>query len=231
VAVATNLNMKRGIVLAALGVLALSPGVAGADFDFQYAGHSYLVVTTPRRWVQAAADATSRQQYGVAGALARIDDQPENDAIFSQLLAHIPSGDFSRTVAPDGGGGAYVWIGASDRVAEGTWLWDGDNDGSGDQFWSGSNSGHAVGGRYSNWGRTNNRQNEPDNYNGSQDTAGISLNGWPLGVRGQWNDLNENNNLYSLIEFSAVPEPSTLWLIGTGTLVLTTWWRVSHRRR
>src|SRR5437773_2122126 len=50
----------------------------------------------------------------------------------------------------------------------------------------------------------------PAQINNLQDAAGISLDGWPLGVAGQWNDVNETNTLYYLAEFNAVPEPSVL---------------------
>ena len=33
----------------------------------------------------------------------------------------------ANTVAADGGGGAYLWIG-NDFAVEGNWVWDGDND-------------------------------------------------------------------------------------------------------
>ena len=128
----------------------------------------------------------------------------------------MPSAEFGQPDAPDGGGGAYVWLGATDRVTENTWLWDGDNDGVGDPFWQGRVDGSPVGGLYNNWGR------EPDDYNG-QDAAGICLNRWPLssgslGGTGQWNDVDEYNNLYYLIEFDAVPEPAGFSLLCFGGL-------------
>lgn len=183
---------------------------ASADFMFFHGGHSYLTVTTADTWADAATDAASREFAGVFGELARIDDQAENDAIFAALTANIPGGDFPNTVAPDGGGGAYVWIGATDRATEGDWLWDGDGDGTGDQFWDGDENGSSVGGLYQNWGTTLlGGQNEPDDFQSNQEGGGISLNGWPLGDAGEWNDVAETNALYYLVEFNAVPEPST----------------------
>ena len=189
--------------------------VSYADFTFTHGGHQYEAITTANKsWIDAATDAASRQFSGVNGQLARIDDAAENTAIFNALLANISPVNFSNTVAPDGGGGAYVWIGASDRVNEGQWLWDGDGNGTGDQFWNGDKTGTAVGGLYNNWGAFAN-QNEPDDFFNNQDAAGISLNGWPLGNATQWNDVNQSNQLYYLVEF-AVPEPSSLLLTGLG---------------
>ena len=50
---------------------------------------------------------------------------------------------------------------------------------------------------YNNWG------NEPDNWN-QQDALGLSLNGWPLGVAGEWNDVDHTNTLYFVVEYSGI---------------------------
>ena len=197
-------------VMLALVMLALPARRAAADFSFVYNGHTYQFVQENRAWLSATTAAKARNVAGSPGYLAQIDTVAENQEIFTRLLAGIPSAQFNNTRAPDGGGGAYVWIGASDRVTEGTWIWDGDGDGTGPQFWQGNNTGAPVGGLYNNWGKTGSTQNEPDNFNNLQDAAGISLDGWPLGVAGQWNDVNETNSLYYLVEFNAVPEPSIL---------------------
>lgn len=101
----------------------------------------------------------------------------------------------SNTVAPDGGGAAYVWIGGNDLTTEGNWVWDGNNDGKGIQFWLGDTSGNPVNNLYNNWGK------EPDNYLNSQDALGLALTNWPLGSAGQWNDIDDSNKLYFVIEF------------------------------
>lgn len=207
-------------------VLGFCSSAARADFSFIIGDYTYRVVTTKRTWSAAAADAVKQKVVGVPGALARIDDKAEDDAILAQLLAHIPSSDFSKTTPSDGGGGAYIWIGGTDRKKEGTWLWDGDNDGVGDQFWSGKGTGGSpVGGLFFGWGVISGRQVEPDDFNSSQDAAGMSLNGWPFGVRGQWNDVGENNSLYYIIEFAAVPEP------GMGVMAICGVWVLTQRLR
>lgn len=175
-------------------MLFLSPNTLSAQcanasniHSFSYNGTSYELVKENKTWVNAATCAVSR-----GGILAEIDNVNEQNAIFSEISANGGITN-SNTVAPDGGGGAYIWIGGNDILTEGNWIWDGDNTGSSVQFWMGTSTGTAVGGLYSNWG------NEPDNF-GGQDALGLSLNGWPLGVSGQWNDVDETNTLYYLIE-------------------------------
>jgi hypothetical protein len=168
-----------------------------ADFQFTFDGHTYQVITTSSSWEAASAAARSKTVNGVQGYLAHIDNLNENTAIFDQLMANISSNDFSNTSSPDGGGAAYVWIGANDISTEGTWVWVDD----GTQFWQGNSGGSSVDGRFSNWPRGY----EPDDWR-SQDAAGITLTGFPIdyppwGAPGQWNDVDINNNLYYVVEF------------------------------
>lgn len=159
-------------------------------YSFTHNGKNYEVVRENKTWVSAAACAVLR-----GGMLAEINDQAEQTAIFTALgNASITN---NLTTAPDGGGGAYVWIGGNDLTTEGAWVWNGDNDNSSVQFWQGTWTGNPVGGRYNNWG------NEPDDYLG-QDALALSLNGWPLGVAGEWNDVDHNNSLYFVIEYDSV---------------------------
>ncbi len=169
-----------------------------ADFQFIVDDHTYQVITTSSSWEAASAAARSKTVNGVQGYLAHIDNLQENTAIFDQLMANISSNDFGNTSAgSEGGGAAYVWIGANDISTEGTWVWVDD----GTQFWQGRTGGSSVDGRFNNWPRGF----EPDNFQ-QQDAAGITLTGFPLGVPpwgapGQWNDVDINNNLYYVVEF------------------------------
>jgi hypothetical protein len=228
-----TLFRRLGLVLMIACVLCMSRA-ATADSTFIYNGHTYEIVKTAQTWADAAADAVGRQKNGVSGALVRIDTAAENAAIYSQVSAAISSSEYSSTKASDGGGGSYVWIGATDRVSEGVWLWDGNNDGVGDQFWSGGAGGSSVGGLYGNWGTVGGVQHEPDNYNSIQNAAGLSLNGWPtsdqhLGSASQWNDVNEGNSLYYVVEYAAVPEPATASLLVVAALLMA--FRLFGRRR
>jgi len=174
-------------------------------YGFSYDGKNYEVVKEMKTWVNAAACAVERGGY-----LVHINDQAEQDAIYDAIVngAAVPP---SYTVVPDGGGVAYVWIGATDKQVEVAWLWDGDNNGSGDNFWNGQGTagtggGSAVGGAFFNWGGTSTGiPNEPDDFNANQDAAAIALAGWPsgttmLGIAGEWNDISITNSIYFVIE-------------------------------
>jgi hypothetical protein len=176
-------------------------------------GGFYELVMEPSTWVSAAACAVTRDGY-----LAHIESEVEQDDIWSAVSSLLALGrlDAAATTAPDGGDAAYVWIGATDRATEGTWLWDGDGDAAGTAFWTGegyypaAGDGMAVEGRYSNWGGTlwypGELPNEPDDYQ-EQDAAAIGLFDWPvddmnpLGAASEWNDVSESNTLFYLIEY------------------------------
>ena len=197
--------MKKILTLLALIIFFSSVDVfaqnACADegniVTFTYEGVEYEIVKENKTWIDAAACAVER-----GGELVRIDNQEEQDAIYAQLLdAGI---DINNTIAPDGGGASYVWLGGNDILEEGEWFWDGNNDGVGDQFWQGNYSGGPVNDLYSNWG------DEPDNWN-NQDAVGIALTEWPLGSgslgsASQWNDIDHTNTLYFIVEL----EPTSI---------------------
>ncbi len=164
-------------------------------------GTKYEIIKEKLNWVNAAACAMYR-----GGKLAEINSKVEQDSLFFYVNnAGILS---FNTVAPDGGGASYLWLGGNDRAIEGKWIWDGDNSGTSVQFWQGTRTGSAVGGFYNNWG------NEPDDYL-NQDCLGLAFTNWPLGVAGQWNDLNEENTLYYIVEY---PSTSSISEIKKGNL-------------
>ena len=160
-------------------------------YSFVYNGNTYEIVKENKTWIDAAACAVERGGY-----LTEINDQSEQDAIFLELNSNANI-VVENTIAPDGGGGSYVWLGANDLQEEGAWMWDGHHDNNGVQFWQGTTSGNPVGGLYSNWG------NEPDDWYG-QDALAISLDGWPLGVASEWNDVDHENELYFIVEYSGL---------------------------
>ncbi|RLD51957.1 MAG: hypothetical protein DRJ05_17895 [Bacteroidetes bacterium] len=156
-------------------------------YFFAYAGTDYEIVKENLSWTDAAACAVER-----GGFLSQVDSQEEQDSIFYHL--NNAGIDVANTVAPDGGGASYVWIGGNDIAVEGVWIWDGDNDGNGEQFWEGDYNGNPINGLYNNWG------GEPDNWN-TQNGLGLALTSWPYGVPGQWNDVDDSNSLYYIIEY------------------------------
>lgn len=193
-----NNTKKPHHILRFLGGLSIIlSSAAHADFRFTHNNHTYDVITTGVTWETARIQATNLNIAGNAGYLVTIDDLAENAAIAAQLSANIAAAAYPSTTSPDGGGGAYVWIGASDLAAEGTWLWTNNA-----QFWNGGTGGNSVGGLFNNWPSGN----EPDNSGNQQDAGAISLNGWPLGSVGQWNDVNAANNLYSIVEYDVFVE-------------------------
>ena len=61
--------------------------------------------------------------------------------------------------------------------------------------------GEAVNNLYNNWGI------EPDNYGEGQNALALGLTQWPvasghLGKPGQWNDINEKNKIYFVVEYN-----------------------------
>ena len=171
-------------------------------------GKTYEVVKEMKNWADAAACAVERGGY-----LVRINDSAEMQAVYNAIVvtAAVPA---NYTAVMDGGGVAYVWIGATDKFTEGTWMWDGNNDGNGTLFWTGegsagANNGSAVIGAYINWGGTGSGQaKEPDDFGSGQDAAAIGLEAWPagsgsLGIAGEWNDIALTNSLYFVIEYDS----------------------------
>ena len=187
--------MKKNYYLLLLAILftggfnAFSQNCADSNniYTFTFDGRKYEIVKENKTWESAASCANERGGY-----LTHIDLDFEQKIIYQNLkLAEI---DANNTVAPDGGGASYVWIGGNDKATEGKWIWNGNNDGNGVQFWEGDYNGSPVDGRYNNWG------DEPDNW-GDQDGLGLAITNWPLGEAGQWNDVDINNSLYYVIEY------------------------------
>lgn len=209
-----NAHLARRLAGLSVGVgcLLLPARPAGAaEVDaFDFGGHNYRLYNDNVTWPVASANAAALAFAGQPGHLARVDSAGENARLFQSLLDH--TGQLTG-VAPDGGGGRYAWLGGTDQAAEGDWRWSDNND----AFWGGGPGGGPVGGRYRNWGTTA-AQNEPDNFTSmivsplGQDYLGLSINGWPLGVAGQWNDLAIGNSLPYFIEFD-VPEPGAVAMI------------------
>lgn len=198
-----KLIFSLAILLCAISLKAIAQCDLTGSYNFTYNSHTYYVVKDLKTWKDAAACAKAAGAY-----LVEINDTLENIAVYNGIIqgAQVSA---SYTSVPDGGGTAYVWIGAHD-VVEGTWIWDGDNDSIGVNFYNGEgsnglNNGVVLGNNFANWGNTGNGFNEPDNYAAAQDAAAMALGGWPsgsgfLGSASQWNDLDPNNSLYYVIE-------------------------------
>jgi hypothetical protein len=202
------MRKKLLLFLAAFAIIALSAR-ANPDtlniYSYTYQGHTYEVVKNLHSWTTAASVAKAK-----GGHLIHIGSQGEQDSAWLAIAAAGIATNYVTVM--DGGGIAYVWIGATDKVTEGAWLWDGANDGIGANFWTGQGSagaggGSAQGAAFVNWGgKSTGTIKEPDDYASAQDAAAIALNGWPggsgaLGIAGEWNDINISNSLYYIIEY------------------------------
>lgn len=175
-------------------------------FTFTHNNKKYEVVKEQKTWPQAAACAVARGGY-----LVEINNEAEQKAVFTAISKN--AGIATNYVAISTGGGiAYVWLGASDKKTEGTWLWDGNNDGLGTSFWmgegaNGQKNGRAMVESFYNWGgKSKGKPNEPDNFATVQHCAAMGLTGWPaktsnLGAAGEWNDLICTSQLYYVIEY------------------------------
>lgn len=177
------------------------------NYTFKYDGKKYEIVTQKETWLGASLKAAKQGGY-----LVQINSKEEQDTIWSAIRngAKIP---MNYTIVQDGGGIAYIWIGANDLAQEGEWIWDGDNDGKGTKFWSGQgsngkNDGKSIDDAYVNWGgiKKNGKPAEPDNFGNAQNAAAIGLEPWPKGMglfgqAGEWNDINPTNQIYYIIEY------------------------------
>jgi len=185
-------------------------------YTFVHNNKSYEVVKESKTWANASACAVA-----LGGYLAEIDDQLEQDAVYNAITvgANVSS---TYTSVANGGGIAYVWIGATDQNTEGTWLWDGDNNNVGTNFWNGQGAngnglGSAVGGAYHNWGTSGvGPVQEPDNFGNNQDGAAIGLAGWPaafpglLGDASEWNDIISSSLIYFVVEHDCQHSSATI---------------------
>ena len=198
-------------VLLIVAVLGLTrPAVAQPCLDsskvysFQFDGHRYDIVQEQKSW-QDAARCARRQ----GGHLVHINDSLEQAALTQQL--RDSSGiSLNYTSVTDGGGAAYIWIGATDKDTEGDWIWDGDDTLGEANFWQGQGSagngnGAPVMQAFHNWGGKSQSggPSEPDDFGAGQDGGAMALQSWPFGNPFEWNDIQLSNSLYYVIEYAA----------------------------
>lgn len=204
--------MKKQFVIASflLGLIGFGQSLyaqcadSSAVYSFTYLSKNYEIVKEMKTWVNAAACAVERGGY-----LVEINDANEQAAVRYAIQNSGVSNTY--TSISNGGGTAYMWIGATDQTTEGTWIWDGNNDHVGTTFYqgqgaNGSGNGVPVNGLYNNWGgTTTGTNNEPDNYNAAQHFGAIGMAGWPagsssLGSESEWNDLMGSSLCYFIVE-------------------------------
>ena len=91
---------------------------ASNSVAFNYNGHTYKSIKELKTWANAANCAVSDGGY-----LVEIADAAEQTAVYNGIVASGISATYHAV--PDGGGSSYVWMGATDKNIEGTWLWAG----------------------------------------------------------------------------------------------------------
>ncbi len=198
------------IALFAISYLAVSQCANVSNiYSFTYNGKNYEVVKEQKTWSKSAACAVER-----GGHLVHIGSQAEQDSVYDAIIngAGVSS---SYNPITDGGGASYIWIGATDKGTEGTWLWDGDGDDVGTNFWTGvglagGGGGAAINSAFINWGGiSSGMPNEPDDFTMSpyapngQDGGAMAISQWPYGNPGEWNDIDTANTNYFVIEIES----------------------------
>jgi hypothetical protein len=127
------------------------PGCTAASFN----GHRYLLCQTSLTQPDAAAQCAANGMR-----LAKVEDAAENQWIVQTLAG---------PVLPVDSGVNWIWLGGSDAVTEGSWLWP-----DGTLFYQGG----PVGGLFTNWG-----QAEPNDARGGEDCLAVRISY-------RWTDLD-----------------------------------------
>ena len=186
-------------------------------------------------FADALTRAASISHLGVAGHLATITSQAEQDFVLKHLkeLGRSPVRSTEK-----------FWIAASDAAVEGEWRWVAGPE-AGQLFWQGSVdfrgyvTGQALG--YHNWPKSmigsyflepNNAPQDRRRNPEGEDYLSLFLTRYESSPP-SWNDVIglDDGDYYSprlaIVEFSLVPEPSSATLTASATLMLV----AAYRRR
>jgi len=154
--------------------------------SFTSGGTNFILVSSAKSYQSA-----SEYASGMGGTLATFNSSIKFDGFYDALSNVITAKGLAATTAADGGGAKYVWLGATDQLNEGTWIWENGSQMTFDSWGSG-----AYG-------------SEPDNFN-NQDGLALGLENWPMGSAdgagygdaGFWNDIDKSNELYFVVEIA-----------------------------
>jgi hypothetical protein len=143
-------------------------------------GKFYRHVSTMATWQDAASNALTETLNGVAGRLATIGSQYENDLVLSVAMQNAGA----------------VWIGGSDQNVEGHWHWyqNTEQDDTA-RFWVGDSGGSVESGFYSNWVDTPGSE-QPAALSATDDYA-------LMGTDGKWQDAGGSAVYHYVIEWDA----------------------------
>ena len=171
-----------GSTITLSGVAAPNPN----HHSFTSGENNFTLVSSAKSY-QDAVDYAS----GMGGTLATFNSSTKFEGFYDAVSNVISSKNLTATSATDGGGAKYVWLGATDQVTEGTWIW--------------ANNEKMS---YSKWG-SGSLGSEPDNFN-NQDGLAFGLENWPSGSSngagygdaGYWNDVDVSNQLFFVVEIA-----------------------------
>jgi hypothetical protein len=190
--------MRAGsLIIPILAAFAFTSSGAASPTYFETTGSYYDVVFGNLTWTAARAAAEATSYLGIQGRLGTITSQQENDFVRDNLLNF------------DAFGNSY-WLGAQQVTTNGLPL----GPAEGWQWISGEP-----------WEYTNWKPGEPNDQLGLEHCLEI----YTVSLNATWNDLADNDSGLSegyIIEYAAVPEPSSFAVIGLGGAVL-----MSLRRR
>ena len=192
--------MRRRILYFSLAVCTSVSLPAAPMVSWDGNGHTYELVPDILTWTAAKTGAVARTFGGETGYLATITSQAEQDFVYSSF------------VQP---GVHSAWIGLTDSE-----LFGGQESGGvehpGAPYWVWITGEPVV---YTDWltGEPNNLLHGPE----GEDFAELVFTNTD-GTPGRWNDLpdaySDGKVRYYLVEYSVVPEPSTLALLSIGAL-------------
>jgi len=193
----------RHVAIMVVGVVAVTALVPGPAISIPITpisnplnGHYYGAVVFPEEvdflsWDAAKSAAESTVFMGEHGYLATITSKEENDFLIV---------NFAPLRNPRG----ELWVGGSDEAVNGEWRWVAGPE-VGTLFWLGGPSGTPL--LFADWAG-----GEPNNSFGDESRLGWSELGW--------NDLPAAGFASVrpgyIVEFNAIPEPSSFILLGVG---------------
>jgi len=184
-----NISMRIGI--------ASMPGTNEFYYDAN-SGHYYKYVSSALPWVSARTASEATTLFGLRGYLAEVNSAAENNFIGRETTA------------------TNIWIGASDRTVEGTWIWDGATATYPKPTGSGTNSGRSA--TFHSW--ANGEPNDwPWHAPSRPEREDCAVTNWQ-GKIGMWNDWPCLISQGYLIEFGGRPGETSTTIGATLTTVV-----------